>query len=110
MKLLGLPFVLRVVGVSVLLLVAFQYIVLGAFLVPPLVIAAFVIGLSFVAESMPRVVAGIALLTGVVVPTLAYLGYSAGNVPGFVVAFDVVVFAWLFVSALRVLRYQLFMK
>ena len=34
MKLLGLPFVLRVVGVSVLLLVAFQYIVLGAFLVP----------------------------------------------------------------------------
>ena len=99
-----LSFVLRTVGVLILLLVAFQYVVLEAFLVPPLGFAAFIIGLSFFVDRAPRVVAGIALLISVVLPTLAYLGYSAGNVPGFVVVFDVIIFAWLFVSAFRTVR------
>ena len=104
MNLLNLSFVLRTVGVLVLLLVAFQYVVLGAFLVPPLGFAALIIGLSFFVDRTPRLVAGIALLISVVLPTLAYLGYSAGNVPGFVVVFDIIIFAWLFVSAFRTVR------
>ena len=104
MHLLNLSLVLRTVGVLVLLLVAFQHLILGAFLVPPIGFAAFIIGLSYFVDRTPRVVAGIALLMSVVLPMLAYLGYSAGNVPGFVVVFDVIIFAWLFVSAFRAVR------
>lgn len=86
---------LRIVGVLILLMVAFEYLVLEIFLPPPVVIAVVLVTLSFGFGHFPKPITILSLLLCVAVPLSAAFGVMSGQIPAFVLVFDLIVFGWL---------------
>ncbi len=65
MALTGVAAVLRTVGILMLVMVAVEYFLLDLFLLPPVIIAAVLIGLSFAFSYFPRTIAVVGLVLSV---------------------------------------------
>ena len=81
-----------------------EYLLLDVFLVPPFVVAAILILLSFACSVWPVPTAYAAIVLCVVVPVGAIVGYLQGTLVLLIPIFDVIVFAWLLWTAIRTLR------
>lgn len=106
MNLTGVNTVLKAVGVLILVMVAVEYLVFDLFLPPPVIIATVLIILSFAFKRFPRAIAIVSLALSVLIPIFAALGVMSGQMPSFILIFDVVVFGWLGWTAIRFLRNQ----
>ncbi len=71
--------VLQIVATLILIVVVIEYFVLDVLLVPPLVVAGTLIGLSFLAPKFPRTVAIISIVLSILVPVGAVMGYLSGQ-------------------------------
>lgn len=96
--------VLRAVGLLMYGMVAVEYLALEIFLAPPVIIATVLIVLSFFFGRFPKAIAYLSLASSVLVPISAGLGVALGQIPLFVLLFDVVVFGWLGWTAISFLR------
>ena len=101
---LTLSAVLRLVGALIIIVVLGEYLVLDELLLPPLVVAALVFGLSFAASAWPVATAWVAIVICVLVPAGAIAAYLRGELALLIPVFDVVVFAWLLWTSVRTLR------
>jgi len=100
----SVEFVLRTVAVLILVVVALEYLLLDVLMVPPLIVAGLLVGLSFVAIRLPRTVAIVSILLSILVPLGAVMGYLSGQLVVLIPIFDVLVFGWLLWVAVSVLR------
>lgn len=96
--------VLRIVTVLILFVVVIEYFLLDILMVPPLVVAAILIGLSFIAVRLPRTVAVISIFISILVPVGAVMGYLSGQLVVLVPIFDFLIFSWLLWAAILTLR------
>ena len=100
----SMEFVLRTVALLILIVVALEYLLLDVLMVPPLIVAIILVGLSSIASRLPRTVAIVSILLSVLVPLGAVMGYLSGQLVVLIPIFDVVVFGWLLWVAVAVLR------
>lgn len=101
---MSLPSVLRIVGGLIVLMVIGEYVVLQQLMLPPLVVVAVLLGLSFAYGRWPTPVAWIAVVLSVLTPVAALNGYLQGKLPLVVPIFDAVIFAWVLWTAVAALR------
>ena len=87
---LTLSAVLRIVGALIVIVALGEYLVLDELLVPPLVGAALLFGLSFAAGPWPAVTAGVAMVLCVLAPAGAIAAYLRGELALFIPVFDVI--------------------
>ena len=96
--------VLRLVGALIVIVVLGEYLVLDELLVPPLVIAALLVGLSFACNAWPATTAWAAIALCVIAPAGAIAGYLRGELALFIPVFDILVFGWLLWTSVRTLK------
>ena len=99
-----LSIVLRAVGALIVIVVLGEYVVLDELLVPPLVLAALLIGLSFACNAWPATTAWLAIALCVIAPIGAIAGYLRGELALLIPVFDILVFSWLLWTSVRTLK------
>ncbi|MEO1036019.1 MAG: hypothetical protein AAFX44_10705 [Pseudomonadota bacterium] len=99
-----LPAVLRIVAALIAVMVLGEYVVLGALMIPPLIVIALLVAISFAAKLWPFASAFAAMTISVLAPIAAINGYLQGAIPLIVPIFDLVIFSWLLWTALRTVR------
>ncbi len=91
----------RAVGLAVLVMASFEWIVLADLQIPPFVIGSALVAVSFLVARFPQPLAILGLALAVLIPVGAFLRWQDGLVIGFVPIFDFVVFGWLGFTASR---------
>ena len=96
--------VLFMAAVVVAVAVAFEYLILGELLAPPIVGSALLLLLSWASRKWLRLVAGVSIFLSVALPLGALIGYLRGQLVLAVPVLDFLLFSWVFANAVHALR------
>jgi len=93
--------VLRVAALLICIVALTELVVLKELIIPPFVVATFLITLSFLFKSRPKLVLMIAMAVALVIPPAAVAGYLAGALVIAIPIFDTLLFGWILWNALK---------